>query len=81
MIADAAPRAIYAVGAGGPEPVAHDVTFTPASPPIAAYRDGGTVAECHCGTDKIAWRRVIDGDHTDAELARFARMHAGLEDP
>ena len=53
------------------EPVTHDVTFTPATPPVPYYRGGGTRVRCTCG-----WHTTIDSGHSDEEKARLARQHA-----
>ena len=52
------------------EPVTHDIRFSPASPPDPGYRLGRTIAQCPCG-----FRTILDGDHTGARLADFARWH------
>ena len=73
MITDVAPRAIYAIGAGGP-PVAHEIRFSRFSGApfdAAGYRAPAEVARCICG-----WSALIDGGHTDEDRARLARQHA-----
>src|SRR5258708_24384321 len=52
------------------EPVTHDIQFTPADPPDPGYRLGGTVAQGPCG-----FPTVLDGGHSAARLAGFARWH------
>jgi hypothetical protein len=58
-------------------PVVHDVRFYGATEGATGYRLRAVVAEC----EPCAWRRVIDGGHTAADLTRLASQHAGTEDP
>jgi hypothetical protein len=60
------------------DPLHHVVRFYRTGTPHPGYRDGGVLVKCDAGD----YETTIDGGHTTAELASYARQHeTGTEDP
>jgi hypothetical protein len=58
-------------------PERHIVRYYSTRLPHPDFRDGGIRAACDAGDLDT----ILDGGHTGEELHRFARQHAGIEDP